>query len=105
MRKKAVYYEDAGGRSPVEEFIEEFDVEISKLRDVFILLNSYPDHHTMEWLEKLKQMIHGRLAFIQFIYGKEHPIYKRLSEKFNRLVINEPIETSVSWRYAGYEIF
>lgn len=84
-------------------FIDEFEKELQKLKELFAYTMQYPDYHVVEWIDKLKQVIHGRLAFIQMVYGKEHPVYLKLLHRFENLDNDAMAEQSISWRYAGYE--
>ncbi len=84
-------------------FLTEFEKELEKLKDLFAYSMQYPDYHVMEWIAKLKQVLHGRLAFIQMIYGKSHPVFLKLLHKMENLDNDAMIEQSISWRYAGYD--
>jgi RNA-directed DNA polymerase len=84
-------------------FIDEFEKELQKLKELYAYTMRYPDYHVMDWIDKLKQVIHGRLAFIQMVYGKNHPVYLKLWHRFENLDDDAMAEQSISWRYAGYE--
>lgn len=86
-----------------DEFITGFEDELKKLKDLYLYALQYPDYHVLEWITKLKQILQGRLAFIQMIYGKNHPVYRRLFQQLVNMDNTDTIEKSVSWRYAGYE--
>jgi hypothetical protein len=65
----------------------------------------FPDGKVFEWLDKFKQVLNGRLAFMKMIYGVNHPTYIQFSNEIKNLYgsDNNHFETSISWRYAGYE--
>ena len=86
-----------------DEFISSFENELIKLKDLFAYALQYPDYHVLEWITKLKQVLNGRLAFIQMIYGKNHLVYLNFRKQLENIDNAEMIEQSVSWRYAGYE--
>jgi len=86
-----------------KEFYKEFDNELAKFKEVWIMAHQYPDHHAFEWINKLTQMIHGRLAFISMIYNRYHPLYRQYQSKFVDIKHSDESELSCSWRYAGYE--
>jgi len=85
------------------KFIDEFEKEFQRLKELFAYAMQYPDYHVMEWITKLKQVLHGRLAFIQMIYGKNHPVFLKLLHQFENLDNDAMIQQSISWRYAGYD--
>ncbi len=86
-----------------DEFITGFEDELKKLKELYMYALQYPDYHVMEWMSKLKQTLQGRLAFMQMIYGKGHPVYQKLHQQLENMDNTETIEQSVSWRYAGYD--
>jgi len=86
-----------------EDFITGFEDELKKLKELYVYALQYPDYHVLDWMTKLKQILNGRLAFIQMIYGKNHPVYQKLFHQLENMDHTESIEQSVSWRYAGYE--
>lgn len=88
-----------------EPFMDMLDEDMNKFVQTREYFHQYPDCHVFEWLNKLKQMIHGRLAFVMAIYGKQHPVYMKLENKFRDIEMHDFQEISVSWRYAGYEYF
>lgn len=85
------------------QFINEFEKEVEKLKDLSAYAMRYPDYHVMEWILKLKQVLNGRLAFIQMIYGKNSPVFLKLKHQLQNLDDDARFEQSISWRYAGYE--
>ena len=87
-----------------DEFIEDFEKSIGKLSDVYSFSRHLPDQHVLEWIEKMKQMMQGRLAFVGFVYGKKHPVYLKLKKHLEFAKTAGEIEESLSWRYAGYDI-
>lgn len=87
-----------------DEFIKDFEKSIEKLSDVYTFSLHLPDHHVMEWIDKMKQMLYGRLAFVGFVYGKNHAIFIKLKKKLELAKISGEYEESISWRYAGYDL-
>ncbi len=88
-----------------DEFIRDFEKDLDNYRNVFAYAHNYPDHHVLEWIEKLKQVISGRLAFLQMVYGRDHAIYRKLKAKLESINPDQDIEYSLSWRYSGYDHF
>ncbi len=88
-----------------DDFIRDFEKDLDNYRKVFAYAHAYPDHHVLEWIEKLGQVIRGRLAFLQMVYGKENPVYRKLQNAFGSIGPDEECEYSMSWRYAGYDHF
>lgn len=86
-----------------DNFLEEFESEIIKFRSFYHTAQQYPDTHVFEWLEKMKQVMQGRLTFMKMIYGAGHPVFIRYNKAVVGLFTDETAEFSVSWRYAGYE--
>ena len=88
-----------------DDFIRDFDKDLDNYRKVFVYAHAYPDHHVLDWIEKLGQVIRGRLSFLQMVYGREHPVYRKLKSAFEGIRPDQDTEYSVSWRYAGYDHF
>jgi len=88
-----------------DDFIRDFEKDLDNFRNVFVYAHAYPDHHVLDWIEKLGQVIRGRLAFLQMVYGKEHPVYRKLKNAFEAIIPEQDLEYSMSWRYAGYDHF
>lgn len=86
-----------------DPFLHDFETDINKLKEVIAFARQYPDGHVFDWIEKLKQVIHGRLAFLNMIYGKNHPVYQKYSAMFGNIGQPQDSDYSYSWRYAGYE--
>ncbi|MFH1118192.1 MAG: reverse transcriptase family protein [Bacteroidota bacterium] len=86
-----------------DEFLKDFETDLARYRDVVNYAHQYPDGHVLEWIEKLKQVMHGRLAFLEMVYGTNHPVYRKLSDEFLMAGQIDDIEYSISWRYAGYD--
>lgn len=90
------------------EFIKEFEKSLNKLKEVCGCARELPDMQVYEWIDKMKKMMQGRLAFIRSIYGKHHPIYIHMDEQLNQIIHFDDlpqIEESLSWRYAGYAYY
>jgi len=91
-----------------EAFIKEFEKSLNKLKEVCSCSRELPDMKVYEWIDKMKKMMQGRLAFICSIYGKHHPVYLRLHEQLYQIdhfdELPQP-EESLSWRYAGYAYY
>lgn len=85
-----------------EDFFEEFNESIKKLAEIVDLAHQYPDNHVFEWLNKLRQSLNGRLAFIAMIYNKYHPLYSSYKNKIDAAFKSTNTNQSMSWRYAGY---
>lgn len=88
-----------------DDFIRDFEKDLDNFRNVSGYAHAYPDHHVLDWIEKLAQVIRGRLAFLQMVYGREHPVYRKLKNAFDGISPEQDMEYSVSWRYAGYDHF
>ncbi len=86
-----------------DDYIVQFEKDISRFRDIRQLAFQHPDSKVFEWLEKLRQVLQGRLAFLKMANGANHPVYHHFKKELSNLNQSETIETSVSWRYAGYE--
>ncbi len=87
-----------------DEFIADFKKSIDNLHQVCSSVHSLPDYHVFDWIDKMKQVLRGRLNFVGGIYGKHHPLYQQLSEQLNRAEDVSMEEESISWRYIGYEV-
>lgn len=87
-----------------EAYLSDVEKNIQKLANVFSYAHRFPDWHISDWLEKLKQTIHGQIAFIGSVYGKHHPLCLKLTDQFNQAIDQVNIEESISWRYIGYEL-
>ena len=88
-----------------DDFIRDFDKDLEKYRNLFSYTHAYPDGHVLQWADKLGQAIRGRLAFLQLVYGREHPVYRRLKSAFEGIGPGHDDEYSISRRYAGYDYF
>lgn len=91
-----------------DEFIKEFEKLLNKLKEVCDCSRELPDMQVYEWIDKMKKMMQGRLAFICSIYGKHHPVYMRLYEQLDQIEHFDELphtEESLSWRYAGYAYY
>lgn len=86
-----------------QSFLDEFEAEILRFRSFFATARQYPDVYVFQWLDKMKQVMQGRLAFMQMVYGKGHPLYVKYSNLVAELGNEDTPETTLSWRYAGYE--
>jgi len=86
------------------DYLADIEKNIEKLGHVFAYANRFPDWRIHDWLEKLKQTIHGQIAFVGSIYGKHHPICEKLTDLLHRAVEQVDFEESISWRYIGYEL-
>jgi hypothetical protein len=86
------------------EYLTSLEAEIQKLKEIKMYAMNYPDFSVLEWIQKLEQMVYGRLAFIQSAYGKESPEYRRLLVFLNK-PDDDILAQSISWRYSGYEFF
>jgi RNA-directed DNA polymerase len=88
-----------------EEYLVDLKCEFDKLKSVKEFAFLYPDYKVLEWIDKLKQVLAGRLAFVKAVYGGESPVYYALYNQFKESEDFEPQEQSISWRYSGYEYF
>ena len=88
-----------------EAYFEDLEKEIKRLREIKLNALLYPEHAVFEWIQKLEEIVGGRLAFAKTACGKESQVYKKLLSSFMATNAIEPEELSVSWRYAGYEYF
>ncbi len=86
-----------------DKFICDFEHDINKLKEVICYAQQYPDPYVFDWINKLKQVISGRLAFMNMIYTKNHPVYRKLKNMFDGISKTNDEQYSYSWRYAGYE--
>lgn len=87
-----------------DEYLADVEKNIQKLENVYTYARRFPDWRIAEWLEKLKQTIHGQIAFIGSIYGKHHPLCVKLTDMLDKAVDQSGIEESISWKYIGYEL-
>ncbi len=87
-----------------DDYLADVEKNIQKLGHVFDYASRFPDWRIHEWLEKLKQTIHGQIAFIGSVYGRHHPICLKLAGLLDDAVDRAGIEESISWRYIGYEL-
>lgn len=87
-----------------DEYLTALDAEIQKLKEIKAYAMNYPDFSVLEWIQKLEQVVGGRLAFVKSVYGGESAEYRRLLRKMNRQ-FNDVLVQSISWRYSGYEFF
>lgn len=88
-----------------EVFFAAFDKDLDKFREIWVMAHQYPDHHVFEWIEKLDQVINGRLAFLSMIYSRNHQVFRDYVKKIKTIKQSHETELSSSWRYAGYEYF
>jgi RNA-directed DNA polymerase len=91
-----------------DRFLKDFEKSLLKMKEVCNFTDQLPDAHVFEWIEKMKKMMHGRLAFISSVYGKNHPVFLRLRDQLQEIENHEfsdDIEESLSWRYAGYAYY
>lgn len=91
-----------------DSFIIEFEKSLNKLKDVLGYSRELPDMQVYEWINKMKKMMRGRLAFICSIYGEHHPVYLSLDEQLNQIEHFDELpqtEESLSWKYAGYAYY
>ncbi|MCX6269641.1 MAG: reverse transcriptase family protein [Bacteroidetes bacterium] len=88
-----------------DDFIRDFEKDLEQYRAAFSYAHAYPDPHVMKWIEKLGQVIRGRIAFLQMVYGRDHPVYRKIKSSFENINIEQEPVYSVSWRYAGYDHF
>jgi hypothetical protein len=88
-----------------EEYLADIEKNIEKLSNVFLYAHRFPDWHISNWLEKLKQTIHGQIAFVGSVYGKHHPLCAKLLHQLEEATDLADVEESISWRYIGYEHF
>lgn len=86
-----------------DEFLTAFMKDINLFSEMYHVVCQNPDTRIFEWLDKMKQVLQGRLAFLKMVYGSKNETYRLYQSKINNLYHSELIEQSVSWRYAGYE--
>ena len=86
-----------------DEYLAEFIKDIGRYRDMHQMVCQHPDNSVFEWLEKMRQVLNGRLAFLKMVHGANNETYRLFQSEIENLNRSEIIETSVSWRYAGYE--
>lgn len=86
------------------EYLTALEAEIQKLKEIKVYAMNYPDFSVLEWIQKLEQVVNGRLAFIQSACGKDSAEYRRLLVSLNKPG-DDMLTQSVSWRYSGYEFF
>jgi RNA-directed DNA polymerase len=86
-----------------DDYLVEFRKDITRYREMYMMVCQHPDGRVFEWLDKLKQVLNGRLAFLKMIQGANNETYRQFKAEIENLNQSEVIETSVSWRYAGYE--
>jgi RNA-directed DNA polymerase len=85
-----------------DQFITDLEREITNLREIIRYSRLYPDAYVFEWIDKVKQGIGGKFAFLGMIYGKSSPVYSKLLSRFKTVDSPETELYSISWRYAGY---
>lgn len=86
-----------------DDYLTEFSKDISRYREMHLMVCQHPDSGVFEWLDKMKQVLNGRLAFLKMVHGGNNEVYRQFKAEFDGLNQPETIETSISWRYAGYE--
>jgi len=86
-----------------DEYLVEFNNDLERFRNMHRLACTQPDSHVFEWLDKMKQILNGRLAFLKMVHGANSETYLHFRSEIDNLYCNDSIETSISWRYAGYE--
>jgi hypothetical protein len=87
-----------------DAFLNDFDKDLDKFKEVWLMAHQYPDQHIQQWLNKMIQVISGRLAFLSAVYRPSHSVYRRFVKRFNDIKHSHETELSCNWRYAGYEI-
>jgi RNA-directed DNA polymerase len=85
-------------------YLAALEAEIQKLKEIRAYAMNYPDFSVLEWIQKLEQVVGGRLAFVKLVYGGESAEYRNLLTKMNQQ-FNDVLMQSMSWRYSGYEFF
>lgn len=88
-----------------DEYLVEFANDIKRFRVMHRLACQHPDSRVFEWLEKLKQVLNGRLAFLKMIHGGNNETYIHFKSEIEHIYKSDAVEMSISWRYAGYEYF
>ena len=86
-----------------DDYLKEFMKDIIRYREMYLMVCQHPDNRVFEWLDKLKQVLNGRLAFLKMVHGANNATYRQFKSETDNLCHSEMIETSMSWRYAGYE--
>ncbi|PKO95716.1 MAG: hypothetical protein CVU12_08625 [Bacteroidetes bacterium HGW-Bacteroidetes-7] len=86
-----------------DEFINAFMKDINRFSEMHHLACQNPDSRVFEWLEKMRKVLQGRMAFLKMVHGPKNETYKLFQLKLDNIYKPELLETSVSWRYAGYE--
>ncbi len=88
-----------------EEYLVDLEKEVGRLKELKSCVLQYPDYSVMEWIQKLEQVLNGRLAFVKSVYGNHSKKYRKLLEVYNnnKQTGTEPL--SISWRYSGYEFY
>lgn len=84
-------------------YLASFKNDIARFREMHLMVCQHPDSRVFEWLDKLKQVLNGRLAFLKMVHGANNEVYRQFKYEIENLCHPETIETSVSWHYAGYE--
>lgn len=87
------------------EYLESFEKEIQHFREMNRMVCQYPDNKVFDWMMKMRQVFYGRLAFLKMILGNGNETYLQFKTEIDQMYHMKDEETSVSWRYAGYEYF
>ena len=86
------------------EYLTSLEAEIHKLKEIRLYAMNYPDYQVLEWIQKLEQVVSGRLAFVKSVYGNESAEYRHLLKTINNPA-TDVLTQSISWRYSGYQFF
>lgn len=86
----------------VDGYLDLVGEEIDKLDDIMRVQNEFGVIGTA-WVDHYKQQIRGRLSFIRFSLGPQHPRYIDLKTAFHTAIAPPPEEFgAVSWRGIHY---
>lgn len=88
-----------------EAFISTFSNDLRMFRDMYQFVCQHPNTNVFEWLEQMRKVLYGRLAFLRMVQGENDETYKIFKAEIESMSNSTKIEKSISWRYAGYEYY
>lgn len=84
-------------------FLKEIDNDIRRLKHTLELNQKCCDRDSVQWTNKLKQALQGKINFVGLIYGYESPEYQKKMIRFEEAQKAEEMHESLSWLDFPYQ--
>jgi RNA-directed DNA polymerase len=83
-------------------FISELEANLKRYKHVLEFTSVTNARYPKDWIDQYKDLLEGKLHFLQMVYGHQHPLVKRIDSMYKDAYNTKPFMESFSWNNFPY---